>query len=195
VFSLPPKLPLPMHYLQKQRLMHAFQCADGFGEGSECSNPSGASGTCASEVRERRKTMDPLEQRLNNLWLRHTAPSNHVAAETEPEPPNRMGVTLRAATKISDIMLTPGRYVFQLPDPASHPDHLEIFNDDQTSLIANLTLGALPSSDATWEAGKAWTSMMRGPRPRTRVNRPADSPTPVSLIHWSDTNRTADRTS
>jgi hypothetical protein len=137
--------------------------------------------------------MDPLEQRLNNLWLRHTTPSNHAAAETQPELPNRMGVTLREATKISDVMLTPGRYVFQLPDPALHPDHLEIFNDDQTSLVANLTVGASQSSDGTWEADTAWASMIRGPRPRTRVNRPADPA--ATLFHWSDTNRTASRTS
>ena len=123
--------------------------------------------------------MDLLEQRLTNLWLRHTTPSNHPAPEAEPEQfPNRMGVTFREPTRISDTMLTPGRYVFLLPDPGAEPNHLEIFKDDQTTLVANMTLGALQFSDGTWEAGTAWTSMVQGPRPTKRINRPAECPPP-----------------
>ena len=140
--------------------------------------------------------MDLLEQRLTNLWLRHTTPSNHPAPEAEPEQfPNRMGVTFREPTRISDTMLTPGRCVFLLPDPGAEPNHLEIFKDDQTTLVANMTLGALQFSDGTWEAGTAWTSMVQGPRPTKRINRPAECPPPISAIHWSDTDRTANRTS
>jgi len=140
--------------------------------------------------------MDLLEQRLTNLWLRHTTPSNHPAAEAEPEQiPNRMGVTFKEPTKISDTMLTPGRYVFLLPDPGAEPNHLEIFNDDQTALVANMTLGDLQLSDRTWEAGTAWTSMVQGPRPTKRINQLAEGPPAISAIHWSDTDRTANRTS
>jgi hypothetical protein len=139
--------------------------------------------------------MDLLEQRLTNLWLRHTTPSNHPAAEAEPERrPNRMGVTLRATTKISDTVLTPGRYVFLLPDPAAEPNHLEIFNDDQTALVANMTLGKPQFSDRTWEAGTGWTSMVEGPRFSRRTNRLAEFPPVISAIHRSDTDRTTKRT-
>ena len=139
--------------------------------------------------------MDLLEQRLTNLWLRHTTPSNHPAAEVEPEQfPSRMGVTFREPTKISGVMLTPGRYVFLLPDPGAEPNHLEIFNDDQTTLVANMTLDALQFSNGTWEAGTGWTSMVQGPGPTKRISRQAEGPLPISTIHWSDVDRTANRT-
>jgi hypothetical protein len=140
--------------------------------------------------------MDLLEQRLTNLWLRHATPSSHPDADMEIEQiPNKMGVTFREPTKISDTMLTPGRYVFLLPNPGAEPNRLEIFNDDQTALIANMTLGELQFSDRTWEAGTAWKSMVEGPRPAKRINRLAQGPPPISAIHWSDTDRTANRTS
>lgn len=151
----------------------------------------GASYDRASEVLEWRETMDLLEQRLTNLWLRHTTPSNHPAAEAEPEQiPNKMGVTFRETTKISDTTLTPGRYVFLLPNPGAEPNHLEIFNDDQTTLVANMTLGDLQFSGRTREAGTAWKSMVEGPRPAKRINRLAQGPPPISAIRWSDTDRT-----
>jgi hypothetical protein len=140
--------------------------------------------------------MDPLEQRLTNLWLRDTTPSNQPATEVEPERlPNRMGVTFRAPMRISDTVLTPGRYVFLLPDPGAEPNHLNIFNDDQTALVANMTLGDPQFSCRTWEAGTGWTSMVEGARPAKRINRPAEGPVVISAIHWSDTDRTANRTS
>ena len=134
--------------------------------------------------------MDLLEQRLTNLWLRRTTPSNHPAAEVVPEQfPTRMGVTFRAPTRISDTVLTPGRYVFLLPDPGAEPNHLNIFNDDQTALIANMTLGDPQFSDRTWEAGTGWTSMVEGPRPAKRINRPAECPLVISGFGCSDTDR------
>jgi hypothetical protein len=131
--------------------------------------------------------MDPLEQRLTNLWLRHATPSNHPAADMETEQiPNKMGVTFRAPTRISNTVLTPGRYVFLLPDPTAEPNHLEIFNDDQTALVSNMTLGNLQLSNRTWEAGTGWRSMMEGTRPGKRINRLADGSPPISAIRWSD---------
>lgn len=140
--------------------------------------------------------MDPLEQRLTNLWLRHNTPSNHPAAEAVPERlPNRMGVTLRAPTRISDTVLTPGRYVFLLPNPGAEPNHLNIFNDDQTALVANMTLGDSQFSDQTWEASTGWTSMVEGARPAKRINRSAEGPLMISGFPCSDTDRSANRTS
>ena len=140
--------------------------------------------------------MDPLEQRLTNLWLRHTTPSNRPAAEAEPERlPSRMGVTFRAPTRISNTVLTPGRYVFLLPDPGAEPNHLNIYNDDQTALVANMTLGDPQFSDRTGEAGTGWTSMVKGPRPAKRINRPAEGPLMISGFRCSDTDRPTNRTS
>jgi hypothetical protein len=138
--------------------------------------------------------MDLLEQRLTDLWLRHTTPSN--TPDPEPEQfPNRMGVTFREPTKISDTMLMPGRYVFQLPDPGTEPHHIEIFDEDQTKLVAKITLEGRKCSDGTWEAITAWTSMVQGPPPTRRVNRSADGFPPILGVHWSDTDQTAHRTS
>ena len=95
--------------------------------------------------------MDPIEQRLNNLWVRQTAPSNHFEPELEPEEfPHIMGVTVKEPMKIYGTMLVPGRYVFQLPDPRTQPNHVEIFNGDQTQLVANVILGVMNSSRDTW---------------------------------------------
>jgi len=95
--------------------------------------------------------MDPLEQRLNNLWVRQTTPSNHFEPEPEPEDfPHIMGVTVKEPMKISGTMLMPGRYVFQLPDPGTQPNRVEIFNGDQTQLVANVILGGGHSPRDMW---------------------------------------------
>jgi hypothetical protein len=110
-------------------------------------------------LEKERKNMDLLEQRLTNLWLRQTTPSNTPDPEQE-QFPNRMGVTFREPMKISGTMLMPGRYVFQLPDPGTQPNHVEIFNEDQTKLVANITLGGLRFYDGTGEASATRTSSM-----------------------------------
>jgi hypothetical protein len=102
---------------------------------------------------EEKNKMDLLEQRLNELWLRKTTPSNHLEPEPEPEPLTHvMGVTFREPVTISGAMLMPGRYLFQLPDPRVRPHHVEIFNEDQTKLVANVLLGGRHLSDGYWEA-------------------------------------------
>ena len=73
--------------------------------------------------------------------------------EPEPEPedfPHIMGVTVKEPMKISGTMLMPGRYVFQLPDPGTQPNRVEIFNGDQTQLVANVILGGGHSPRDMW---------------------------------------------
>jgi hypothetical protein len=101
--------------------------------------------------------MNLLEQRLSDLWLRQTTPCHQLEPEQRPFP-NRMGVTFRAPTKISGTMLMPGRYVFELPDPGKKPNHVEIFNGDETKLVAHIMFRDLQSSDGGWEAMSAGTS-------------------------------------
>jgi hypothetical protein len=85
--------------------------------------------------------MGLLEERLTNLWLREAAPVPRAEFIPEPEQVhNTMGVTFRAPTKISGTTLMPGRYVFQMTNPSSHPDQVEIFNGDHTQLIANIMI-------------------------------------------------------
>jgi len=50
-----------------------------------------------------------------------------------------MGVTFREPMNISGTLLMPGRYVFRLLDPRTDRNQVEIFNEDQTKLIARIT--------------------------------------------------------
>ena len=86
--------------------------------------------------------MDLLEQRLIYLSQRQTTPSHPPDAEQE-QFPNRMGVTVTEPMEISGTLLMPGRYVFRLPDPDPKSNQVEIFNEDQTKLIATINLGGL----------------------------------------------------
>jgi hypothetical protein len=49
-----------------------------------------------------------------------------------------MGVTFIEPMKISGTILLPGRYVFRLLDPGSARNYVEIFNEDQTRLVAEI---------------------------------------------------------
>jgi hypothetical protein len=82
--------------------------------------------------------MDLLKQRLTHLWLRQST----LPVAPYPEQgvfPNRMGVTSREPMYISGTMLLPGRYVFRLVDPGIERNHVEIFNEDRTRLVAEIT--------------------------------------------------------
>jgi hypothetical protein len=82
--------------------------------------------------------MDLLQQRLTHLWMRPTT----TTFPPQPEQyvvPNRMGVTFNAPMNISGTTLLPGRYVFRLLDPLTQRNHVEIFNEDRTKLVAELT--------------------------------------------------------
>lgn len=81
--------------------------------------------------------MGLLVQRLTDLWERPSTPPTPPCPEQD-EIPNRMGVTFREPMKISGTVLMPGRYVFRLLDPRAEHNHVEIFNDDQTKLIARI---------------------------------------------------------
>jgi len=90
--------------------------------------------------------MDILKQRLNQLWLRQTAPAIPVFP-VQGQFPNSMGVTFREPKTISGTMLSPGRYVFRLldagsghsQDSAAEPNRVRFFNDDRSRPIAELT--------------------------------------------------------
>ena len=86
--------------------------------------------------------MDPLEQRLIDLSLREAQPSLPPDQEQE-EFPDRMGVTITEPMKISGVALMPGRYVFRLPAAGAESHCVEIFNEDETRLVAKISLGGL----------------------------------------------------
>ena len=83
--------------------------------------------------------MHLVEERLTNLWLRE---ANQIhPAELMPEPeklPNTISVTFKSPMMLSGAVLKPGRYVFQVPDPNSRPEHVEIFNSDQSEHVADI---------------------------------------------------------
>jgi hypothetical protein len=86
--------------------------------------------------------MDPLEERLTDLWHRQAKPSLPPDSELE-DSHDRMGVTVTEPMKISGTVLMPGHYVLRLPGPDVKPGQVEIFNEDETRLIATITCGGL----------------------------------------------------
>jgi hypothetical protein len=85
--------------------------------------------------------MSLIDERLCSLWEREAMPSPAVSPKMEPEPsPSTMGVTFRTPMIISGANLKPGRYVFHLPDPGTHPNCVTIFNADQTQLVASVMI-------------------------------------------------------
>lgn len=85
--------------------------------------------------------MSLIDERLTNLWDREAMPipPSVLTEKTEPSP-STMGVTFKAPMTISGATLKPGRYVFHLPDPGTHPNCVTIFNADQTQLVANVMI-------------------------------------------------------
>jgi hypothetical protein len=82
--------------------------------------------------------MGLLIQRLTDLWDRpHTPPTPPCLEQGQIS--NRMGVTFREPTKISGTVLMPGRYVFRMLAPGTERNDVEIFNEDQTKLIAKIS--------------------------------------------------------
>lgn len=86
--------------------------------------------------------MDSLEERLTDLWQRQTKPSFPPDSEEE-QSHDRMGVTVTEPMKISGTVLMPGHYVFRVPGPDEKPGQVEIFNEDETKLIATINFGGL----------------------------------------------------
>jgi hypothetical protein len=82
--------------------------------------------------------MGLLMQRLTDLWERPNTPPTPPCPEQD-QIPTRMGVTFREPMNISGTVLMPGRYVFRLLNPSTEPNHFEVFNEDQTKLIARIT--------------------------------------------------------
>jgi hypothetical protein len=82
--------------------------------------------------------MDPLIQRLTDLWTRQDAPIFSLEPG-QSQVPKKMGLTFIEPMKISGSMLLPGRYIFRLVDPGTERNRVEIFNDDQTRLVAEIT--------------------------------------------------------
>jgi hypothetical protein len=82
--------------------------------------------------------MGLLMQRLTDLWERPTTPPT-APCPVQNQIPSRMGVTFREPMNISGTVLMPGRYVFRLLDPGTARNPVEVFNEDQTKLIARIT--------------------------------------------------------
>jgi len=82
--------------------------------------------------------MGLLIQRLTDLWERPAAPPVPAFPEQD-QSPTKMGVTFRGPMNISGTVLMPGRYVFRLLNSSTGRSHVEVFNEDQTKLIAKIS--------------------------------------------------------
>ncbi|MGA9057131.1 MAG: hypothetical protein WB763_11530 [Terriglobia bacterium] len=87
--------------------------------------------------------MSLLKRSLTNLW-RHQATTPNPPRPGPGQFPDRIVVSIREPMKISGTVLSSGRYVFRLLDPGAERDHVQIFNEDQTRLVATFT--AVPNS-------------------------------------------------
>jgi hypothetical protein len=85
--------------------------------------------------------MDRLKRRLNDLWRRETAALSPPHPWPIQFPDVKMLVTICEPMKISGMVLLPGRYVFRPLDPGTDRSPVQIFNDDQTRLLATVTPG------------------------------------------------------
>ena len=82
--------------------------------------------------------MSFLKRRLTNLW-RHQATTPDPPRPGPPQFPDGIVVTIREPMKIPGTVLSSGRYVFRLPHPEAERDLVQIFNEDQTRLVATFT--------------------------------------------------------
>lgn len=82
--------------------------------------------------------MSEIKRRLTHLWRRTNAP-DPPRPWPPLEPESKMLVTIIEPMKISGTVLSPGRYAFRLLHPGAARTLVQIFNEDQTSLVATLT--------------------------------------------------------
>ncbi len=82
--------------------------------------------------------MGPVTRRLNALWLRQT----HLPATLPARPDQlaaRMFVKVTEPLRIGRSALPPGTYVLRLSDAGENSNSAQIFNEDQTELIATIS--------------------------------------------------------
>lgn len=82
--------------------------------------------------------MDSLKQRLTDLWEREN-PAPGAPSPREGELSDGMVVTISEPMKLSGTVLSPGKYAFRMTDPGAGHNFVQIFNEDQTQLMATLT--------------------------------------------------------
>jgi hypothetical protein len=82
--------------------------------------------------------MSLVGQRMTNLWRQRTSTPTPSRPSPIQYPDSGMFVTIREPMKISGTVLLPDRYVFRLLDPGTESNIVQIFNKDQTRLIATI---------------------------------------------------------
>jgi len=83
--------------------------------------------------------MTKLKRRLTDLWRRELPGSSHPRLAPFSE---QMEVTIREPMHLSGAVLLPGKYSFRRLGSGAAQDLIEIFNEDQTRLIATLPAGS-----------------------------------------------------
>jgi len=85
--------------------------------------------------------MNILKRRLTHLWSRQTSRPNPPHSWPR-QFPDRTFVTIGEPMKISGTVLLPGRYAFRPLGPEGERTLFQIFNGDQTRLLATLPVAA-----------------------------------------------------
>ena len=81
--------------------------------------------------------MSRLKRRLIHLWCHQTTAPN----PPRPWPtlyPDRIFLTVGEPLKICETVLLPGRYAFRPVDPGAERTPVQVFNEDQTTLVTTL---------------------------------------------------------
>jgi hypothetical protein len=82
--------------------------------------------------------MSPVTNRLKNLCLRQSRRRFSPRAKAE-QCTARMFVQLREPLQMPGTVLAPGIYVFRRLERGARCDLIQIFNEDQTEMVATLT--------------------------------------------------------
>jgi hypothetical protein len=83
--------------------------------------------------------MSIVKLRLTDLWRRQSNAPTPPRPWPIRYPESRMLLTIREPMNISGTVLLPGRYAFRLLYPGSERTPVQVFNEDQTRLVATFT--------------------------------------------------------
>jgi len=82
--------------------------------------------------------MSLVKRRLSTLWLRQPGTPFSLCAKADQKT-TRMFVHLREPLRMPGTVLAPGRYVLRPLHEGADCNFVQIFNEDQTEMVATLT--------------------------------------------------------
>ena len=84
--------------------------------------------------------MNLVKRRLEALWLNQTRTSLSLGDNADPYPPGML-IRLREPLQIPGKVLPPGDYVLRSPQGRADCTLAQVFNKDQTEVVATIRFG------------------------------------------------------